>query len=61
MSYQHFHYVFSEYTQNNLKYLILNMIHLPILSHHPCWSRYFEFIVIASTFYVFPCIVNIKI
>ena len=27
MNYQHFHYVSKEYTQINLEYLILNMIH----------------------------------
>ena len=30
MDYQHFHYVSQEYTQNNLEYLILNMIHMVI-------------------------------
>ena len=28
MDYQHFHYVFLKNIQNNLEYLILNMIHL---------------------------------
>ena len=30
MDYQHFDYVSREYTQNNLEYLILNMIDLVI-------------------------------
>ena len=30
MDYQHFHYASEEYTQNNLEYLILNMIDLVI-------------------------------
>ena len=47
--------------QNNLEYLIQNMIHLLIKINLPCLGWYFKFIVIVWAFYVFTRLVNTKI
>ena len=39
--YQHFPCASEEYTQNNLDYLILNMIHLAIQIHPFMWGQIF--------------------
>ena len=43
MDYQHFHYDSQEYTQNNIEYLILNMIHLVTQIHHSMLEKIFLF------------------
>ena len=45
MDYQHFQCDSKEFAQNNLDYLILNIIHLVIKIHCSMLNRYFEFIV----------------